>query len=76
MGKHQIKSGDLCDSRDLPHVGMVRLLHRAQFVQDAWLCRNIVTHLLSVIPATRLGYVQEAEPALRKRTAAYRHAAR
>jgi hypothetical protein len=76
MGKHQIGPGDLCRPLDPPTGGIVRLLHRARFVEQAWLCRNVTTHLISVIPATRLDFVPEAAPPLRTRTAAYRRAAR
>lgn len=72
MGKHQIRRGDRCDPRDSPRIGLVRLLHRARFVDNAWLCRNIETNLLSVVPEARLDYVREADPPRRTRTAVYR----
>lgn len=76
MGSYQIRPGDLCDPHDPPRIGLVRLLHRARFVEDAWLCRNVLTHFLSVIPEARLDYVREADPRLRVRTAVYRRPAR
>ena len=76
MMKHQYRMGELCSPYESPLSGTVRLLHRARFVDQAWLCRNSSTHLLSVIPEVSLNFVGEAIPPLRVRTSAYRRGAR
>lgn len=62
MGKHQYRPGQLCDPHDPPRIGMVRLIKRARFVDKAWLCHNVSTHLLSIVTEAQLDRVCE-EPA-------------
>jgi hypothetical protein len=57
MNKPYYRAGQLCDPHDPPRVGMVRLLHKARFVDDAWVCRNIVTGLLGVRTEAQLDQV-------------------
>lgn len=75
MIKRQYRTGELCSPYESPLSGTVRLLHRARFVDQAWLCRNSLTHLLSVIPESSLHFVLETSPPVRVRTAAYGRAA-
>jgi len=76
MMKHQYRTGELCSPYESPRSGTVRLLHRARFVDQAWLCRNSLTHLLSVIPEASLNFVREAILPLRVRPAACGRGAR